>query len=143
MVIPVIYRYIPARYQGKFALYFMHANEDGSISLFYIMYFLITLFLIYRLYYDNNNEVDYQNMGINRVLCANTIGLLILSFGSIYSIISRVADYLILSSFVILLPIALKRYKKSTRDIIIIILCLLAFIIQMRIFRSVVEIRAF
>lgn len=141
-LVDLLYVYIPVTMKGKYVLYFMNGLEERNFSIFYTMYFFITFFLVYQIYKKDNEINEIREIKITN-LRINAVGLIVLSLGSSFPVISRVSDYFVLISYVFLLPSAFLSFRKKSRDILVIIFCATCLVLYMKIYLSNAPIRAF
>lgn len=141
MVIPFIGRFIPASMMGRYELYFLNTTGEHTISLYYILYFLIILMLILCVYDKDRTKGDStiivnEAIGNRRMLNIGVAGLLLLSIGASFTVVIRLADYMILPCIIFLAPMCLKNFGVTVKKAAVLVLCSIALVLYLRIFLS-------
>ncbi len=128
-------RFIPQQMSGRYALYFLDSEIGGSFSFYYLVYFAIIFILILWAYSERRQEQTAIRMIENRrMLNIGTIGTLLLSVGSVFTVIVRLTDYMIPICIMFLLPVCLQNRPRTNRIIAIFALCVIAMVLYLRIF---------
>lgn len=128
--------YIPKSMAARYELYFGSIASGGiNISLYYLFYFAIVLALIWftdESMHFSNNEAKNESL---KMLNVGMTGIIVLSLGASFSVITRISDYFILPCIVMMLPIiAGNLYYRKTKYAFIIGLCSVVLILSLRVF---------
>ena len=125
-----LYNILPSNLFHKYILYFDNVQYIHDISLMYLLYYAISFFIIYSLSLQRH---IFNNAATQFLIVCNLSGLFLLATFSSLSAIIRAADYLSTTTYVFLMPMALKKSGENSRTIIILILFALAIILYLRI----------
>lgn len=91
----------------KYILYFSQDSFTDNVSILYVFYYLLTIILVHFIYRKHGEEMmeERDRFFIN----INVIGLAIIGFFSATGAITRLAEYMVTCTYILLIPKLLRR----------------------------------
>lgn len=116
----------------KYILYFEETALTYNISLLYVMYYLLTMLIVFFVH-NKQEEIIIRNKD-RFYIAINVVGLSMIGFFAAASAITRLAEYMVSCTYIFLIPNLLKRIR-NRRDskLIIAIIAIVITLLHLRI----------